>query len=103
MQTQDMVLVNDEDILPAREEVAPPTKKIKTESATAAFHLPNDKYSTVLPDPFPLPVNFPPDIMNALETKTMLPKQSGKFYGVVARAVYALKCYPTSAEYERLG
>ena len=33
----------------------------------------------------------------------MLPNQCGKFCGVIACAVYAIKCYPTSAEYERLG
>ena len=99
------MIVNDEDILPVKEVIAlgPPSKKIKSENAAAVFHIPQDKHSTKLPDPFPFPTNFPPKIMHALEMKAMLPNHSGRFYGVIARAVYAIKCYPTHAEYEQLG
>ena len=99
------VIVNDENILPVKEEIvlSPPTKKLKIEHPTATFHISHDKHTVKLPDPFPFPTNFPPEIMYALELKAMLPTQSRKFYGVIAWAVYAIKCYPTSSEYEQLG
>ena len=99
------MIVNNEDILPVKEEIAvgPPSKKIKSENAAGVFHIPQDKFSAKLPDPFPLPTNFPPKIMCALEAKALLPALSGKFYGVLARAIYAMKCYPTPREYQRIG
>ena len=41
--------------------------------------------------------------MYALEAKALLPALSGRFYGILARAIYAMKCYPTPEEYRRIG
>lgn len=41
--------------------------------------------------------------MYALEAKALLPALSGKFYGVLAQAIYVVKCYPTPGEYQRIG
>ena len=99
------MIVNNEDILPVKEEitVGPPSKKVKSENeAASVFHIPQDKFTAKLPDPFPLPTNFPPKVMYALEAKALLPALNGRFYGVLARVIYAMKCYPTP-EYRRIG
>ena len=48
-------------MLPVKEEITlgPPSKKVKSENeAAAVFHIPQDKFTAKLPDPFPLPTNF---------------------------------------------
>ena len=84
---------------------SPPQKKIKlekTEKQKQSFTLVNDKLSKPLPDPFPFPDNYSPEITIALTKKVMPPKTLEKFITAVAIAAFALKCYPTSQELERL-
>ena len=67
------------------------------------FKLTNDKQSITLPTPFPFPHNFPPSVECALRAKMMTPEAMKKFLATMARALYALKCYPTAGEYEAIG
>ena len=62
----------------------------------------NDKHTKPLPDPFPFPDNYSPEITVALNNKLMPPDTLEKFITAVGRAVFALKCYPTSKELERV-
>lgn len=67
------------------------------------FRLTNDKESITLPTPFPFPQNFPPSVECAIRTKVMPPEAMRRFLAVMARALYAIKCYPTAGEYEAIG
>ena len=69
----------------------------ENEKAKQSFTLVNDKLSKPLPDPFPFPDNYSPE---ALNNKVMPPKTLEKFVTAVARAAFAIKCYPTSQELE---
>lgn len=93
-----------QDDLPCGAEVeiksGPASKKIKLEYKP--FALENDKLMKPLPDPFPFPENYSPEITVALTNWLMPPKTLEKFVTAVARAAFALKCYPTSKELERV-
>ena len=87
-----------EDMLPVKEEITlgPPPKKVKSENeAAAVFHIPPDKFTAKLPDPFPLPTNFPPKLCMLWKLRLCC--------RVLARAIYAMKCYPTPGEYQQIG
>ena len=71
------------------------------EKTKQKFILVNDKYTKPLPDPFPFPDNYSPEITVALN-KLMPPDTLEKFITAVGRTVFALKCYPTSKELERV-
>ena len=82
----------------------PPPKKIKTEQdekTKQKFILVN-KYTKPLPDPFPFPDNYSPEVIVALNNKLMPPDTLEKFKTAVGRTVFALKCYPTSKELEKV-
>lgn len=72
----------------------PPAKK--------KFTLPNDKHTTKLPVPFPLPQNYPLDVEYSLRTKKMTPNQFNRFVHHIARAIFSIKCYPTGIEYAKI-
>ena len=80
-----------------------PPKKLKTEDNKLKFQLPNDKNTKSIPHPFPFPQNYPPSVECALMAKVVPPEAMRKFLATTARAVYAIKCYPTTSEYETLG
>ena len=67
------------------------------------FQLANDKALAVLPVPFPFPANYPPIVESALLGRVVPPEAMKRFLSCIARAVYAIKCYPTSQEYESVG
>ena len=67
------------------------------------FHLVNDKFSTKIPTPFPFPRNYPPVVESALNEKVVPPEVLSRFLHSIAQAIYAIKCYPTSQEYESIG
>ena len=71
------------------------------EKTKQKFILVNDNYTKPLPDPFPFPDNYSPEITVALN-KLMPPDTLEKFITAVGRAVFALKYYPTSKELERV-
>lgn len=97
--------VGDEELAPAEEvEVASkPSKRQKMEGDAQFFRLKNDKNTTSIPTPFPFPQNYTPSVECALRAKVMPPEVMKKFLAGLARAVYAIKCYPTPSEYEALG
>ena len=53
-----------------------------------------------LPNPFPLPRNFPPLVALALKEKKFTNKARAKFVTTLANAIFMLKSYPTSRELE---
>ena len=53
--------------------------------------------STPLPDPFPLPTKFRPDVHLCLEKKKN--DDRAAFYTSVAAAMFQYKRYPTNADY----
>lgn len=53
-----------------------------------------------LPNPFPLPRNFPPIVANALKERKLTSKARAKFVTALANAVFMYKSYPTSRELE---
>ena len=67
------------------------------------FKLTNDKQSITIPTPFPFPQNFPPIVECALRRKSIPPDAMSRFLSVMARATYAIKCYPAPGEYESIG
>ena len=80
-----------------------PPKKLKTEDDGLRFQLPNGKHTKSIPQPFPFPHNYTPSVECALMAKVVPPEAMKKFLATIARAVYAIKCYPTTGEYEALG
>ena len=79
----------------------PPPKKVKIEQdeKKRLFVLVSDKHTKPLPDP--LPDNYSPEITVALNKLVPLPTLE-KFITAVGRAVFALKCYPTSKELQQV-
>ena len=55
-----------------------------------------------LPDPFPLPQNFWPDVECALKAGTMTITASTAFYSQIAAAIFGYKQYPTKEEFMRV-
>lgn len=53
-----------------------------------------------LPNPFPLPRNFPPMVALALKEKKITSKARAKFVTTLASAIFMLKSYPSSRELE---
>ena len=53
-----------------------------------------------LPNPFPLPKNFPPMVALATKEKKLTSKARAKFVTTLANAIFMLKSYPTSRELE---
>lgn len=53
-----------------------------------------------LPNPFPLPKNFPPVVALAMKEKKLTSKARAKFVTTLANAIFMLKSYPTSRELE---
>ena len=58
------------------------------------------KQEPPLPNPFPLPSNFPPMVAPALKGKTQTSKTRAKSVSVLANAVLMHKSSPTSRELE---
>lgn len=83
----------------------PPTKKVKFDESESArqFKLANDKHTTTIPNPFPFPKNYPPAVECALHAKIVPQEILNRFLAVTARAIYAIKCYPRSNEYDAIG
>ena len=55
--------------------------------------------STPLPDPFPLPTNFRPDVQLSLSSKRMCETTRASFFSTIAAAVFQYKRYPTCDDY----
>ena len=55
-----------------------------------------------LPDPFPLPKNFPSEVEMALRTQKMTKETNRAFLSAVAAAMLAYKRFPTKEEYTRV-
>lgn len=55
-----------------------------------------------LPDPFPLPKNFPSEVEIALRTEKMTKETNRVFLSAVAAAMLGYKRYPTKEEYTRV-
>lgn len=55
-----------------------------------------------LPDPFPLPRNFRPDVEFALKAGKMTTTTSTAFYSQVAAAIFGYKQYPSAEEFLRV-
>lgn len=55
--------------------------------------------STPLPDPFPLPKNFRPDVHLALTSKRMTKTTRATFFSTVAAAMFQYKRYPSRDDY----
>ena len=81
----------------------PPKRPRHDADTSLHFKLTNDKQSIHIPTPFPFPQNFPPVVECALHAKSVPPEVMKRFLSVMARATFAIKCYPTSGEYESIG
>ena len=55
-----------------------------------------------LPDPFPLPLHYRPDVELGLSTGKMSIEAKRSFLSSVASSMFTLKKYPTSEEYTRV-
>ena len=53
-----------------------------------------------LPNPFPLPRNFPPVVANALKERKLTSKSRAKFVTALENAVFMYKSYPMSRQLE---
>ena len=56
----------------------------------------------MLPNPFPLPRNFPPIVALELKEKKLTSKARAKFVTTLAHAIHMHKSYPTSKELENV-
>ena len=87
VESKQPALVKDDDIL----EATPPTcssikKMAKTED-------------TPLPDPFPFPTNFRPDVHACLAQKRMTKSARANYFSSVAYAMFQFKRYPTRDDF----
>ena len=55
-----------------------------------------------MPNPFPLPRNFPPAVALALKEKKLTGKSRAKFVTCLANAIFMHKSYPTSRELDNV-
>ena len=55
--------------------------------------------TTPLPDPFPLPSNFRPDVHACLANKKMTKSARAAFFSSVAASMFQFKRYPTRDDY----
>lgn len=53
-----------------------------------------------IPDPFPFPPHYPPDIELGLQLKQLQPKQLAKFITRIANVMLLYKRYPTRNDYQ---
>lgn len=81
----------DEDILPAREEIVTTKRKRLVKPAEPP-----------LPDPFPLPQNFRPDVELALRSGKMTTDTRRAYMSQVASAIFGYKRYPLREEFMRV-
>ena len=87
-----------DDLVPGQEEVV-----VTLSAITKAFKSRKDKLSEEpLPDPFPLPENYRPDVQLALETGKMTGETRRTYLSQVASAIFNCKKYPTRDEFTRV-
>ena len=55
--------------------------------------------TTPLPDPFPLPSNFRPDVHACLDNKRITKSARAAFFSSVAASMFQFKRYPTHDDY----
>ena len=56
-----------------------------------------------LPSPFPLPTNYPKEVMAGLSMGVLSVTARTKFFSRVAGAIFNVKSYPTKDEYNHIG
>ena len=56
------------------------------------------KQEPALPKPFQVPVNFTPNVEDALLNKALYGKPRTKFITIIAQSIYRFKSYPTKEE-----
>ena len=81
----------DEDILPAKEEIVATKRKRLMKPPEPP-----------LPDPFPLPQNFRPDVELALRSGKMTTDTRRAYMSQVASAIFGYKRYPLREEFMRV-
>ena len=81
----------DEDILPAKEEIVTTKRKCLVKPPEPR-----------LPDPFPLPQNFRPDVELALRAGKMTTDTRRAYMSQVASAIFGYKRYPLREEFMRV-
>ena len=55
-----------------------------------------------LPDPYPLPKNYTPDVMTALKLGKLTTQTEKAFYSAVAASMFERKIYPSSDDYNNV-
>ena len=56
-----------------------------------------------LPSPFPLPTNYPKEVMAGLNMGVLSVASRTKFFSRIAGAIFNFKSYPTKDEYNHIG
>ena len=56
-----------------------------------------------LPSPFPLPTNYPKEVMAGLNMGVLSVGSRTKFFSRIAGAIFNFKSYPTKDEYNHIG
>jgi hypothetical protein len=64
----------------------------------AVFIKPGDTTAMIM-ETFTLPMNFPLHVESALVEESMTSRPFAAFITTIARAVFAVKCYPSATEY----
>ena len=87
------------DLVPAHEEVIVTTSALKKPSKSWVA---KKRAEQPLPDPFPLPKNYRPDVDVGLKSGEMTQETKRSFFTQVASAIYNYKKYPTKEEFTRV-
>jgi hypothetical protein len=78
------------------------SKSSKSKASKTSFVMKSGNNTGTITDTFSLPVNFSPHVENALAEKAMMSRLFATFIPTIARAVFAVKRYPSAAEYDIL-
>ena len=84
------------------EPTTPAKKRMKLEGYAPVFIIEKDKNSKSVPDPFPFPEKYTPEVAMCISRQFMPPQVVEKVITCLARAVFAHKYYPTKSELEQV-
>ena len=82
---------------------SPPVKDTTSTNPSSAVIVLDGGDETDIPDPFPFPPHYNPELELALKLKCLQPKQFAKFVTWIANVMFLYKRYPTRRKYERVG
>ena len=82
---------------------SPPLKDTTSNNPPSAVIVLDGGDDADIPDPFPFPPHYNPELELGLKLKSLQPKQFAKFMSRIANVMFLYKRYPTRREYERVG